>query len=70
MTRDCSALPVNTRLLQVGLEIIPVYGNDDCGWSLDFEQLPGRTPAGLRYESLDELFFVLVNMNVCHEGTA
>lgn len=69
MTRDCSAVSVNTRFLQIGLEIVPVYGNDDCGWSLDAEELPG-TSVGLRYESLDELFFVLVNMNVSREGIA
>ena len=70
MTRDCSTSSINTRFLQIGLEIVPVYGNDDCGWSLDAEELPGRTSAGLRYESLDELFFVLVNMNVSSEGSA
>ena len=70
MTRDCSTLPLNTRFLQIGLEIVPVYGSDAYGWSLEVEEPSGRISAGLRYESLDELFFVLVNMNVSAEGSA
>ncbi len=70
MTRSCSVLPIGARLLQIGAEIIPVYGNDQSGWSLDSVDLPRHVAACVRYKSLDELFFVLINMTVNSEGTA
>lgn len=70
MSHDRPALPINARFLHIGLEVVPVYGNDQCGWSLDAEGLPGRSSALLPYRSLDELVFVLINLLVAHEGTA
>lgn len=62
--------PVNTQLLKVGLEVFPVYGDDRSGWSMDPIDLAPETPRWLRYESIDELFFALLNLNVAPEGSA
>ncbi len=61
---------VNTRLLQVGTEVFPVYGDERSGWSMDPVDLAPEVPKWLRYESLDELFFALLNLNVTPEGRA
>ncbi len=70
MTRNSSALPINARLLQVGAEIVPVYGNDTSGWTLESDDLHHHTRVLQRYRSLDELFFVLVNLATGSEGSA
>ena len=70
MTRSCSALPVSARFVQIGAEVIPVYGNEQSGWSLDADDLPRHASAVVRYKSLDELLFVLINMTINSEGTA
>ena len=62
--------PVNTRLLKVGVEVFPVYGDELSGWSMDPIDLTPETPRAVRYRSLDELFFALVNLNVSPEGLA
>lgn len=62
--------PVNTRLLKVGMEVFPVYGDERSGWSMDPIDLTPDTPKWLRYDSLDELFFALLNLNVTPEGQA
>lgn len=62
--------PVNTRLLKVGMEVFPVYGDERSGWSVDPVDLTPDTPKWLRYDSLDELFFALLNLNVTPEGQA
>jgi hypothetical protein len=62
--------PVNTRLLKVGMEVFPVYGDERSGWSMDPVDLTPDTPKWLRYDSLDELFFALLNLNVTPEGQA
>ena len=62
--------PVNTRLLKVGMEVFPVYGDECSGWSMDPVDLTPDTPKWLRYDSLDELFFALLNLNVMPEGQA
>lgn len=61
---------VNTKLLKVGLEVLPVYGDEGSGWSMDPIDFSPETPKWLRYESLDELFFALVNLNISTEGQA
>ena len=66
-TRTLSTQPIRTRLLQIGLEVVAVSGNDQCGWTLEAEDPP---LSATRYDSIDELFFVLVNMSIAHEGTA
>jgi hypothetical protein len=62
--------PVKAQLLKVGLEVFPVYGDDRSGWSMDPVDLTPETPKWLRYESIDELFFALLNLNVMAEGRA
>ena len=62
--------PVKAQLLKVGLEVFPVYGDDRSGWSMDPVDLTPETPKWLRYDSIDELFFALLNLNVMAEGRA
>jgi hypothetical protein len=57
-------------LLQIGSEIYPVYGNDQAGWSIDAGDLGAYTATPLRYRSLEELFFALVNFMVAPIGRA
>lgn len=67
MTRTRSETTVKAQLLQIGLEIVPIYGDDRSGWSLE----PGIHTARLPiYRTVDELFFALVNMNLSAEGDA
>jgi hypothetical protein len=61
---------VNTKLVKVGLEVFPVYGDERSGWSMDPIDLTPETPKAVRYASLDELFFALVNLNFSPEGQA
>ena len=61
---------VNTKLVKVGLEVFPVYGDERSGWSMDPIDLNPETPREVRYASLDELFFALVNLNFSPEGQA
>jgi hypothetical protein len=68
--RQSALQPVNTRLLKVGLEVFPVYGDEGSGWSMDPVDLTPETPKSMRYDSLDELFFALVNLNLAQEGQA
>jgi hypothetical protein len=58
---------VQAHLLQVGLEVVPVYGDDKSGWSFDAGTLHARVPI---YRTVDELFFALLNMNLSPEGRA
>ena len=62
--------PVSTHLLKIGLEVFPVYGDELVGWSMDPVDLTPDTPKWLRYDSIDELFFALLNLNVAPEGEA
>jgi hypothetical protein len=51
--------------LRVGAGVYPVYGDDLRGWSPradDFQAPDGRSP--WVYQSIDELFFALVNLCV------
>ena len=61
---------INTKLVKVGLEVFPVYGDERSGWSMDPIDLTPETPKEVRYASLDELFFALVNFNLGKEGRA
>ena len=57
--------------LRVGGEVFPVYGDVVRGWSPrpdDFQGLAARSPYA--YGSLEELFFVLVNLCLHPGGTA
>ena len=65
-----SEVAVNARLLKVGLEVFPVYGDETSGWSVDPGDLYPQMPVWFRYQSLDELFFALVNLNNAPEGNA
>jgi hypothetical protein len=68
--RENAVEPVHTQLLKVGLEVFPVYGDERSGWSMDPIDLAPEVPRWLRYESIDELFFALLNLNVAPEGRA
>ena len=70
MTCDRSDLAVNACLLQVGEEVIPVYGNEKWGWSIEGGDLNPDAPEAFRYRTLDELFFALVTLTVRGEGRA
>jgi hypothetical protein len=65
-----SQVEVNAQLMQIGLEVFPVYGDDSSGFSIDPGDLYPQMPAWFRYDSLEELFFALVNLNVSPEGRA
>jgi len=67
--RGCASR-IEPTFLKIGADLIPVYGNDQCGWSLESEDFRCEQSAYLRYRSLDELLFVLINMHVSGEGTA
>ncbi len=60
----------NGRLMKIGNEIFAVFGNDECGWSVDPGDLGPDVPVWCRYRSRDELFFALVNLHVGEEGRA
>ena len=70
MTNPRSEVAIRTQLLQIGLEVFPVYGDEKVGWSVDAGDLYPKIPVWFRYRSLDELFFALVNMNISPEGQA
>ena len=70
MTRARPSISFNAQLLQVGLEVFPVYGDERSGWSVDRGDFYPQTPLRFRYRSLDELFFALVNFNCTAEGRA
>jgi methenyltetrahydromethanopterin cyclohydrolase len=63
-------LPVNACLVQIGREVIPVYGNQACGWRVEGGDLHSCPPRRFRYRSLEELFSALVTMAVGDEGRA
>ena len=70
MTYNQSEVAVKARLLKVGLEVFPVYGDETSGFSMDPGDLYPQMPVWFRYQSLDELFFALVNLNLSQEGQA
>jgi hypothetical protein len=70
LMRQESIERVSARLLQVGVEVFAVYGDERTGWCLDPFDLTPQTPKGVRYGSIDELFFALLNLNVAAEGRA
>jgi hypothetical protein len=65
-----SQVAVHAQLMKIGLDVFPVYGDENSGFSVDPGDLYPRTPAWFRYGSLDELFFALVNLNIGPEGSA
>lgn len=67
MTRTRSETVVHARLLQIGSEVVPVYGDDTSGWSFELGLQKARMPI---YRTIDELYFALVNMNLSEEGSA
>ncbi len=69
-TRSHSEVAIRTQLLKIGLEVFPVYGDENSGWSVDAGDLYPQIPSWYRYRSLDELFFALVNLNISPEGQA
>ncbi len=69
MSYTHSEVPTKARLVKIGAEVFPVYGDENSGWSLDLGDLYPLMPK-YRYRSFDELFFALVNLNVAPEGQA
>ena len=69
-TQPSSVVQVNAMLLQIGLEVFPVYGDEASGFSIDAGDLHPLSPKQYRYRSVDELFFALVNLNLSQEGQA
>ena len=69
-TQPQSEVAVNARLVKIGLEVFPVYGDEKSGFSVDPGDLYPQMPIWFRYRSLDELFFALVNLNISTEGQA
>ncbi len=67
MTQARSEPAVHACLVLIGSELVPVYGDDQTGWSFEPGIQMMRLPI---YRTLDELFFALVNMNLCAEGRA
>ena len=67
MIRPRSESTVQACLLQIGSEIVPVYGDDSSGWSFEPGIQMTRMPV---YSTIDEIFFALVNMNLSTEGQA
>ena len=67
MTRTRSERTVHAQFVRIGLEIVPVYGDDQTGWSFEPGIQSWRLPM---YRTIDELFFALVNMDISAEGSA
>ena len=65
-----SDVTVKAQLLKIGQEVFPVYGDEQLGWSVQADDLYPQTPSWFRYGSIDEIFFALVNLNLCPEGRA
>ena len=57
-------------LLNVGTEVYPVYGSDQRGWTLDSGDLHAEVATQFRYQTLEELFFVIVNFSIATHGRA
>ena len=53
------------RLVRVGPELYPVWGDDEHGWCVE-----SNLVARFRYRSLDELLFALVNLSLAEGGSA
>ena len=70
MAQVLDDIAVNVRLLHVGPDVLPVCGDEKNGWGVYQGDLYPATPAGYRYRSLDELFFVLVNLHLAKCGQA
>jgi hypothetical protein len=54
----------------VGTEVYPVYGSEQQGWTLDSGDLHEEVASQFRYQTLEELFFVIVNFSITTNGRA
>jgi len=70
MRSSYTKVGVAAKLLTVGSETVPVYGDDESGWSVDPGDLYPATPVAYRFRSVDELYFALLNLKLCPEGRA
>jgi hypothetical protein len=61
---------VDTVLIRIGIEVFPIYGNEDQGYSMDPADFAFGISPAIRYEKLDEILFALINLNCCPEGKA
>jgi hypothetical protein len=53
-----------------GTEVYPVYGSEQQGWTLDSGDLHEEVASQFRYQTLEELFFVIVNFSITTNGRA
>ena len=56
--------------LQVGSDLYPVVGDEIHGWNIDDSDFSVRARGPGQYATLDELYFALLNLGVCGEGSA
>ena len=61
--------PETQFVVQVGTESFPIHGSAQAGWLLT-TTAPGAAPGPYRYDSIDELIFVLINFSVASDGRA
>ena len=70
MAEDRRNMATNVRLVKIGVEVFPVFGDDQVGWSINPGDLFPPLPHVCRYNSLDELYFALVNLSNSDDGKA
>lgn len=61
---------MRAQLLRVGNEVFPVYGDERWGFTIDLGDFCCDSPEAGRYQSLEELYFALVNLHSAVEGKA
>lgn len=57
-------------VVKIGMDVFPVRGNSEQGWSLELSGASGAATDGCWYASLEELMFVLINLSVATDGSA
>jgi hypothetical protein len=62
--------PIPTGLMKVGTDVMPVYGDARVGFSMDSDDFGPDVARAVRYDSVAELYFALVNLNCAVEGRA
>ena len=62
--------PIKRSLMQVGTEVFPVFGDGQTGYSANIEDFNSNVPKEWRYPTWDELYFVLVNLQIGPDGRA
>jgi len=70
LRKHSTDITVSANLMQIGLEVVRVYGSEKTGYSMNDDDLRRAVPDECLYKSMDELYFALVNLNVGPEGRA